>query len=494
MVKFNPINFDIQNNDVKIPCKKDGGHGSIWAAFNDTDKIVDMNDVLYSSDNVNSKTIQNFLNRYSGKEYTKEIMNELNQLIQDFNNANNSKVEQFYDEKTEENAIRIFAYKKDGSSELKKQITNWPNGNIKECFEYVEKDLVKKTVYRKDGTKFSEELRRMTSDDTGRDSFAGYEYLNFLISKTKYNSDGTTPKVEINYDGDTDDYTEYRFDKGKIWSIIHFDKSMKKYRDHIVFGGDAIKQSSEMSIEYDENGQIICYDKYLQENSSDFNEEVLNGEIDIPPRQGALGTCYIATPVIALTLTNSGLNILNNTVDYDKKTGIGYVTFQGEGKEYQFTKEETSNAMTRLGYDEPDYVNIALGIEKLKLENNACVEGGNPEKVLESILPSDIKCHYLGGLWWYKKLVNETLDDLMNDMKEHDYVIITSSNDEENINDEWLEEKNVQKHYITMHMYAVKEITPDRIILIEPNTHSENEYTRDEFFLKFQDLIYAKLN
>jgi len=512
MVHFNPINFNPQNKDLKPIEGKEPNNGSIWAAFNDTDKIVDMNDVLYSSADVNSEKIQNFLKKYLGKEYTEKITNKLNQLIQNFNNANNTRVERIYDEETGENTIKVSEYDESGIPILKERIvkksndlvykyegynlksTNllWPDGSIKESFERVGDYLVKNTVYRKDGTIYSVEVRKTNSSNMKEDSFTKY-YDQFLVSEIKYHKDGITPKTEITYDDETNEYTEYRYNKGQIWSILHFDKSMKM-KDHIISGGDALKQASEMSIEYDENGQITCYEKRLQDNESDFNEEALNGEFDVPPKQGALGTCYIASPSIALTLTNSGLNILNNAVDYDKTTGIGTVTFQGIGKTYQFTKEEISNAMTRLGYDEPDYVIVALGYEMLKLENGTCVEGGNHKEFLEAILPPDITCDFVGNLFWDYSFVNNVLDELMNDMKEHDFVITASSSDEESINNEWSDDINAERHYITRHVYAIKEITPDSVVVIEPNTHTENKYTREEFFLKFRNLVYAELN
>lgn len=48
--------------------------------------------------------------------------------------------------------------------------------------------------------------------------------------------------------------------------------------------------------------------------------------------------------------------------------------------------------------------------------------------------------------------------------------------------------------FFTLASFIVKDITPTSVIVIEPNSNTENEYTMDEFQQKFDRVIYAQLN
>ena len=59
----------------------------VWAAFQDSDGIVDTNDVEYTKDAQNSGAIANFLNNNVGKKWTNELVNKVNNMVTDFNNS-----------------------------------------------------------------------------------------------------------------------------------------------------------------------------------------------------------------------------------------------------------------------------------------------------------------------------------------------------------------------------------------------------------------------
>lgn len=447
MIHFNPIDFNKQNikTDLLLSMSNSGENGSIWAVYN-------------GSNNVSAE-----------QRYNK------NEVI-------------IYDKKTNEPKIKI---QKDENGNEYKYIgrnldflesisTYWPNGNIKEVYEYRRLGTAK-TVYRQDGTIYSEEERQIDLIDLYTLESFNKASINSLI---KYEKDGITPKSQLIYDFDTDEYTLYRYSNGRLGYVAHYDDSMKMTDSFII---DSNKYG-DLSVEY-ENGKVVCCEKNLPDGVDDFNEAALNGEYDIPLKQGATATCYISAPCIALSLTPTGLSYLNQSVDYDEETGMGTSKFQRLGKEYTFSKEEIANAMSRLGLDEPDYVLSVLGYEKIKNENNNNVGNGKIYEYLKAILPPEIGVHA-----WQGVIMRAHLEEgLLYNLKEHDYVIVAATGPE-TVDTEWSDEKNKEKHFIPCHGYAVKEITPTRVIVIEPNSHTENEYTMDEFLEKFSQIAWAKLN
>ena len=329
--------------------------------------------------------------------------------------------------------------------------------------------------------KYSEEERQIDLIDFYTLESFNKASINSLI---KYEKDGITPISQLIYDFDTNEYTLYRYSKGSLGYVAHYDDSMKMTDSFMIDS----KKYGDLSVEY-ENGKVVCYEKNLPDGVDDFNEAALNGEYDIPLKQGATATCYISAPSIALSLTPTGLSYLNQSVDYDEETGMGTSKFQRLGKEYTFSKEEIANAMSRLGLDEPDYVLSVLGYEKIKNENNNNVGNGKIYEYLKAILPPEIQVYALQGMMMRSHLE----EGLLYNLKGYDYVIVAATGPE-TVDTEWSDEKNKEKHFIPSHGYAVKEITPTNVIVIEPNSHTENEYTMDEFLEKFSQIAWAKLN
>ena len=88
MVKIGP-----ESNEYSVPQKQQTTaveqkqEVKVWAAFQDSDGIVDANDVEYTKDAQHSGAIANFLSNNVGKKWTNELVNKVNNMVTDFNNS-----------------------------------------------------------------------------------------------------------------------------------------------------------------------------------------------------------------------------------------------------------------------------------------------------------------------------------------------------------------------------------------------------------------------
>lgn len=505
--------FQVKQSDNNVGGNNPGG--SIWAFFYDTDGRVDISDVRYSSSEVADNNIEEFIRNNYNKPYDDNLLNKLNSFIQSFNKANKVRVEESYDDRQRQKTVVIHdsdtdeaieKVVKDSEKEYYYSGSNldtltcikiyWLNDdNIKEFYEISQNDTdsdcvqVKKTTYRRDGTKYSEEIREIEKDKCNEPDNISKEFKNEnnnLKSKINYLKDGSSVKDSLIYNPETEEYIYEIIKADGSSKTDHYDMSMKKtsvsIKNSSIYGNFEYKINPEThEIEYCERPNIDYY-----------NEESLNGTFDVDMMQGASGTCYIVAPCLSLKSTPSGKKILDEAVDYkkEKDIGIGTVNFQGIDKTYQFTEKEIRDAIPRLGRAEPDFVTLVLGYEAYRQENGKDVESGDMKEFLIAILPPNTK---IEQLTFSKIDADKYLDTIMKDMNnEHEYVIVAGT-PPETVENEWIQEERDARRYMNGHAYVVTKITKDWVFVIEPNSGKEDEYKRKEFKDKFGGMVYVKL-
>lgn len=333
------------------------------------------------------------------------------------------------------------------------------------------------SIYREDGTLYSE--------GTYADAYA-----TFPIEETEYSYDGTTVDSK-EYTAENSKVYRERFDaNGSLRVREIYDQTGRKLQDRLIYDKEGKKY---IHTQYNSGGEIIHYDKNTQSvANTPFQEKLLNGKIDTSFKQGLAGTCYIASTIKSLLSTEKGKEILANSIKYDDKNDISTITFNGVQKEYSFTKEEIEKAMGRLGTGDPDFTAFLLGYEKYRAEElHKAVDGGLGTEVIEALTGNQCETNIIFGMQTYS-ITNETLDKLQKDMETKE-MVITAGTPPKEVRTEF-SEKDYKLGFINSHAYAIKQITDDSIVLIEPGKDKEIKISRETFLKKFISYSAADLN
>ena len=332
------------------------------------------------------------------------------------------------------------------------------------------------TVYRKDGTVFSE-------------SVYNEPYGIISLEEKSYGFDGKTVIAKKYIGEDSQTYMENYNDDGSV-----------RVREIYETPGSRIKERTV----YDKNGEVFLHTEYGSDGeitkyyknpdsvaNKPFQEKLLNGQIDTSFKQGKAGTCYIASAIRSLILTDKGKEILNNSIKYDDTNDTSTISFKGVDKEYTFTKEEIAEAMGRLGTGDPDFTAFLLGYEQYRTEElHQTVDGGSAIEVMKVLIGKECDSNIIFGSHGYS-LTDELLDSIQQKMADKD-MMVTVGTPPRDVNTEFSEKDN-QMGLANSHAYCVKQITDDSVILIEPNTDKEITLSRKMFLEKFLSCFTAEL-
>lgn len=324
------------------------------------------------------------------------------------------------------------------------------------------------STFREDGTLYS--------SGTYADSFA-----TFPIDETVYSFDGKTIDAK-EYTVNSSNVHRERYDeKGNIRVKEIYDRSGRTLEERIIYDK---KGEAFIHTKYGANREITYYEK--NENSVanlPFKEKLLDGKIDTSFKQGLAGTCYIASTIRSLLETETGRQVLANSIKYDETSGTSTIMFHGVQKEYSFTKEEIEKAMGRLGTGDPDFTAFLLGYEKYRTEElKRTVDGGLGTEVFTALLGSPGETNILFGSIC-DTITNETLDKLQKDMETNE-MAITVATPPKDVRTEFNEKEN-KMGLLNSHAYAIKKITNNSVVLVEPGKDKEIKISRETFLKNF---------
>lgn len=350
------------------------------------------------------------------------------------------------------------------------------------------------SVYRKDGSieqKITPQIiegEKRYQSSTFREDGTLYSsgiyadsYAIFPIEETEYSFDGKTIDAK-EYTVNSSNVHRERYDeKGNIRVKEIYDRSGRTLEERIIYDK---KGEAFIHTKYGANGEITYYEK--NENSVanlPFKEKLLDGKIDTSFKQGLAGTCYIASTIKSLLETETGRQVLANSIKYDETSGTSTIMFHGVQKEYSFTKEEIEKAMGRLGTGDPDFTAFLLGYEKYRTEElQRAIDGGLGSEVIEALLGTQGETNVMFGSMTIT-ITNETLDKLQKDMENSD-ILITAGTPPKDIRTEFTEKDN-KMGLLNSHAYAIKQITNESVVLIEPGKDKEIKVSRETFLKKF---------
>ena len=350
------------------------------------------------------------------------------------------------------------------------------------------------TVYRKDGSieqkttpQIIEGEKRYQSSTFREDGtlfssgIYADSYAIFPIEQTEYSFDGKTIDAK-EYTVNNNSVHRERYDaKGNLRVKEIYDRTGRSLEERIIYDQ---KGEEFIRTQYGANGEITRYEK--NENSTanlPFKEKLLNGKIDTSFKQGLAGTCYIASTIKSLLETETGRQVLANSIKYDETSGTSTIMFHGVQKEYSFTKEEIEKAMGRLGTGDPDFTAFLLGYEKYRTEElQRAIDGGLGSEVIEAFLGTQGETNVMFGSMTIT-ITNETLDKLQKDMENSD-ILITAGTPPKDIRTEFSEKDN-KMGLLNSHAYAIKQITNESVVLIEPRKDKEIKVSRETFLKKF---------
>ena len=350
------------------------------------------------------------------------------------------------------------------------------------------------TVYRKDGSieqkttpQIIEGEKRYQSSTFREDGtlfssgIYADSYAIFPIEQTEYSFDGKTIDAK-EYTVNNNSVHRERYDaKGNLRVKEIYDRTGRSLEERIIYDP---KGEEFIRTQYGANGEITHYEK--NENSVanlPFKEKLLNGKIDTSFKQGLAGTCYIASTIKSLLETETGRQVLANSIKYDETSETSTIMFHGVQKEYSFTKEEIEKAMGRLGTGDPDFTAFLLGYEKYRTEElNRPIDGGLGSEVLDALLGTQGETNILFGSVTVT-MTNETLDKLQKDLETKE-MVITAGTPPKDIRTEFSEKDN-KMGLLNSHAYAIKQITNDSVVLIEPGKDKEIKVSRETFLKKF---------
>lgn len=363
------------------------------------------------------------------------------------------------------NIDAISIYRKDGS--IKEKTGPVLTDNVK-CYE--------STIYRKDGSIYSQGVY---SD----------VYANSVIKEQKYAKDGKSIEFIRYKNGEGNIVLEKYNSKGEIKRKEIYDAQAKKMLERSVYDSDG---NLFIYTRYNLDGKIIDYQKNVESSLNEkFNEKLLNGKLDTSFKQGYAGTCYFVSTVKSFLKTESGRNILRETLSFDEENKVETVKFKWLNKEYQFTQDEIEKAMGRLGTGDPDFTAFLLGYEKYRTEEKQKVVDGAPVyEVLNLFTGKENETNIIWGM--RTPITEDVLDHLQKKMETTDMAIIAatpySSVDTE------FSEKDIKQGFMNSHAYSVVAITDDSVELIEPNTDKKIVILRQQFLEKFDTYAAADLS
>ena len=350
------------------------------------------------------------------------------------------------------------------------------------------------TVYRKDGTieqKIEPQIingEKKYQSTTFREDGTLYSsgiyadsYAIFPIEQTEYSFDGKTIDAK-EYTVNNNSVHRERYDeKGNLRVKEIYDRTGRTLEERTIYDQ---KGEEFIRTQYGVNGEITHYEKNKNSTANlPFQEKLLNGKIDTSFKQGLAGTCYIASTIKSLLETETGRQVLANSIKYDETSGTSTIMFHGVQKEYSFTKEEIEKAMGRLGTGDPDFTAFLLGYEKYRTEElQRAIDGGLGSEVIEALLGTQGETNVMFGSMTIT-ITNETLDKLQKDMENSD-ILITAGTPPKDIRTEFTEKDN-KMGLLNSHAYAIKQITNESVVLIEPGKDKEIKVSRETFLKKF---------
>lgn len=356
-----------------------------------------------------------------------------------------------------------------------------PDGSIKQHIKPIAESngetKYQSTIYRADGTVFSK---------------GSYMEPYAIISTDEYSYD---------FDGETVLARKYIGDDSLIYAESYNSDGSVRVREIYGTTGSRLKER----IVYDKNGEIFLQTKYGSEGeiteyyknpdsvaNKPFEEKLLNGQIDTSFKQGKAGTCYVASAVKSLLLTEKGKEILKDCIKYDDTNDTSTINFKGVDKEYTFTKEEIAQAMGRLGTGDPDFTAFLLGYEQYRTEElGRPVDGGTALEVVQVLTGGECDSNIMFGTPMFS-LSNEILDELQTKMTNSD-MLINVGTPPRDVDTEFSENDN-KMGLANSHAYCVKQITSDSVYLIEPTTDKEINVSRELFLQKFISYFAKDLN
>ena len=357
-------------------------------------------------------------------------------------------------------------YRPDGSVKQHIKPITEPNGETK----------YESTIYRADGTIFSK---------------GSYMEPYAIISTDEYSYD---------FDGKTVLARKYIGEDSLIYAESYNNDGSVRVREIYGTTGSRLKER----VIYDKNGEIFLHTKYGTEgeiteyykNSNSvankpFEEKLLNGQIDTSFKQGKAATCYVASAVKSLLLTEKGKEILKNCIKYDDTNNTSTISFKGVDKEYTFTKEEIAQAMGRLGTGDPDFTAFLLGYEQYRTEElGRTVDGGTAIEVTQVLTGQECDSNIMFGSPMFA-ITDEILDALQTKMETGD-MLINAGTPPRDVDTEFSENDN-KMGLANSHAYCIKQITSDSVYLIEPTTDKEIKISRELFLEKFASYFAVDL-
>lgn len=505
-------NENLDNKPIQTQSQKnDNSVGSIFLSFNDDNGIVEKSDIIFANEETKkiATPLLTFLDKYSdGKQkWTSALSDTVKMFIKHFNES-------------------LENYDKDNNVENSEQgvIVTDKNGKIK-------------FVVNLDYNKNLRQVHYSTSD--GKSGNMNIQYNNNILKSytdntrdfeentaADFREDGTilkkyhsakNIKEESNYD-ESGKLTLNTKENEKTFIKERFegDNSCKETYDIKYYGFHKEKEITSRVIYDSENNELIrtdyenkkvvnFTDNRKQENKPVFDRKKLNGKFDNPVKQGLSGVCYIVGIANSMILSNNkdNLKALNDCVSYDKKKGIGTVTFKGLNKTYSFPASEIEKHMARLGTEDPDFPLLALGYEQFLLEDdgdnidhdieaqakNAKNEGQRQgvkmlsemapkSKTIDGGSPSDFYFAITGKEMIQEKLTEESFNKAKDSLNNGGVVnACTVSSD---INDE----------IANNHNYSVLNIDDKNVTLYEPNVGKKIICSIEKFKQRFAGIFY----
>ena len=517
---LNNENFDNNKTIQSQSQSNDSSNASIFLSFNDDNGIVEKTDIQFANKETKeiAAPLLTFLDKYcdgnhkwtsSLSDTVKMFIKHFNESLENYDKDNNVENSEQGVMVTDKNGKIKFVVNLDYNKNLR-QVHYWTsdgksgdmniqyNNNILKSYIDNTRDFEESTVavFREDGT-----ISKKDHSISNVDEESNYDESGKLTSKT------TTL-----YSGEDENVKEKTFIKERFEG----DNSCKETYDIKYYGFHKEKEISSRVVYDSENNEFIrtdyenkkvvnFTDNRKQENKPIFDRKKLNGKFDNPVKQGLSGVCYMVGIANSMILSNNkdNLEALNNCVSYDKKKGIGTVTFKGLNKTYSFPASDIEKHMARLGTEDPDFPLLALGYEQFLLEDdgdnidhdieaqakNAKNEGQRQgvkmlsemapkSKTIDAGSPSDFYFAITGK----EMIKNEMSDEAFNKAKDslNNGGVVNACTIPSDINDE----------FVNNHNYSVLKIDDENVTLYEPNEGKEIICSVEKFKQRFAGIFY----
>lgn len=504
-MKINGVFGNTPDNNRLLPQNPTENNNSIFLSFNDTDGIIDTNDIQFSGEKAMELTAPYlaFLSDYcdGNHQWTPFMLDAVIAMLESINSAYENYNENYNMTKspfgeislTDENGnsvldvtigtkqpLEIIDYQ--NNTRISISNNNDGSKNIKNTFIDPEKEFTKTAfnrTYRSDESLFENEVKN------GADEV--YDRSGQLFTRSYYqNTDEGRIFIKEQYrNGNLRHKTTY----------IVGENGRNNIQSRIVY-----ENGQEITVTKYENNRVVSFtDNRITDNNEFFDETKLDGQFEGPIRQGLSGVCYMASVVNSMILSKNShhLKDLNNVVSYDYEAGIATVKFLGLRRAYEIPLEDIDVNMTRFGTNDPDFPAIGLAYEKYLI-------GDDGKEINEE--PRDV-----AGTAFYFQIRNKIVD---NDNPANFYYALTgkrmnsaklSESDSLQIAKECLAKGgivnagtpsynvNSSDKFMSNHNYSVIEIDEkkDKVILYEPNLKKYIEATIEEFKREFMIIFYT---